>query len=598
MTGPRTSLRNAPSLVWQGLQLVRRSGLKLPITFAVLDLLTGALLAAELLLIRWVTGAFLDDTAELAVTGLVLFASTTALRRVASAAADQLKTVAAERVEWSLVNDVMSVAAAAPFEEFENPEFHDRLRRALNAAQEQVWTLVYSLLRLTNSGVAALSLILVMVAVAPALLLPFAVAGLVLVAGVVVQTRLRYRFEFLDTASDRERVYLREALISRSEGREARLFGSRKVLIDRHEELQGSRLQGLVAMVKKRLAIEVFGSLTLAVVLIGVFATIAVRARDGDLAVADAAVAALTAHQLIGRLQTITGSFGSLHESTLFLADLIRFTDVPRTVPPHHSLVLANPPRAITLRGVSYTYPDTGAPAVENINLRVEAGEIVALVGENGAGKSTVAKLFSGLYQPTSGDVLLEGEAVEVVDGPLTGVVSAVFQEFARYDLTVAENVWLGAPWLAADESSVHAALTKSGADSILGKLPDGLDSRLGRRFEAGLDLSLGQWQRLALARAFFSPAPFLILDEPTASLDPRIEAGLFDRLHDLCAGRGVLLISHRYSTLKAADRIVVIDDGRVAETGTHDELIAADGVYAALYNLQADRYQEKVVQS
>ena len=189
------------------------------------------------------------------------------------------------------------------------------------------------------------------------------------------------------------------------------------------------------------------------------------------------------------------------------------------------------------------------------------------------------------------GTPVVDGTEWEQADGPLTGVVSAVFQDFARYEMTVAENVWLGAPWRDAEDAAIDEALRRAGADGVLGNLPEGLESRLGRRFEGGLDLSIGQWQRLALARAFFSPAGFLVLDEPTASLDPKVEADLFDRLHELCEGRGVLLISHRFSTVKSADRIVVLDQGRVAEQGTHDELMASGGVYAALYRLQADRY-------
>jgi ATP-binding cassette subfamily B protein len=613
---PTASLRHAPMLVREGLRLVGRSGVRLPIALGGLDLLGGALLAAELLIIREITNTFLEENAALSVNGLLAFAAVAAFRRVATTATGQLKVLAAERVEWSLVTDVMMTAAAAPFEEFENPAFHDRLRRALNAARNQVWNLVFSLLRLTNAGVASLSLTMVMVAVAPTLLVPFVVAGALLLGAMVVQTRLQYRFEFLDTQADRQRDYLREALISRVEGREARLFGSGQLLIQRHQGLQERRLTNLTSLIKRRLAIDVLGSLMLAVVLVGVFVAIAARARSGELAVADAAVAALTAHQLMGRLQAISSSLGGLHESTLFVADVTGFIAAASTPPDSAAAGSAPPdvswpdlsqpaggPAAIALADVSYTYPDAIGPALEHIDLRVEAGEIVALVGENGAGKSTVAKLFAGLYQPTSGAVQIErgdGDvvAVETVTSPLTGVVSAVFQEFARYELTVAENVWLGAPWLAKDESSTHesvrVAMGLAGADTILADLPRGLETRLGRRFDAGLDLSLGQWQRLALARAFFSTAPFLILDEPMAALDPRIEADLFDRLRELCQGRGVLLISHRYASLRRADRIVVIDEGRTAETGTHDELMELDSVYAHLYRLQANRYRDR----
>ena len=506
------------------------------------------------------------------------------------AAASELRVIAAERVEWSLVRDVIMVAAIAPFEQFESPGFHDRLGRAMNAARTQAFSVVYGVLQVTNSAVAAASLVVVMATVAPDLLIPFAIAGAVLTIVGVVQARWQYRFDYGETAPERERSYIRGALTSRSEGKEVRLFGSRRLLIDRHEALQAERLRQIGLLVRKRLANTLLGTIALAAALVGVFAVIAVRARDGDIELAAAAVAALTAQQLTSRLQTVVSTATGLHESTLFLEDLTSFVADPPAVP-------ADPqgappqPGTIALRDVTYRYPDAPAAAVEGIDLEVAAGEVVALVGENGSGKSTVAKLFAGLYPPGSGALVVDGTEWEQADGPLTGVVSAVFQDFARYEMTVAENVWLGAPWRDAEDAAIDEALRRAGADGVLGNLPEGLESRLGRRFEGGLDLSIGQWQRLALARAFFSPAGFLVLDEPTASLDPKVEADLFDRLHELCEGRGVLLISHRFSTVKSADRIVVLDQGRVAEQGTHDELMASGGVYAALYRLQADRY-------
>lgn len=593
------SIRQAPRLIGKGFAMVRRSGLRLPVAFGVIDLLSGLLVAVELLLIHRVTDTFLSDNETVAVGALIMFGVVTAIRRLLGSASRQLQVIATERIEYSLVHDVLSVATLAPFQRFEDPDYRDRLERALGAAQIQAWNTMHSVLQVTNASVASASLVAVMAAIAPELLLPFAIAGALLVVVAVVQSRLRYEFQFVNTPLDRERMYLRYAMTSREEGKEARLFGSRRLLIDRHEELQAQRMADLVRMVKRQLASDVMGSLTLAVALVGVFIVIAVRAGDGAIGVADAAVAAVAAQQLSGRIQAVVTGLGALHQATLFLNDLVEFIDDPPEVPPDPPS-LPPQPAAIVLDGVSYSYPDAPREAVTDVTIRVEAGEVVAVVGENGAGKSTVAKLLAGLYTPTEGSVRLEGlpsggngQSVErVVDGPLTGIVSAVFQDFARYELTVSENVWLGAPWREADDGAIADALAVSGADGMLRDLPDGLDARLGRQFAGGLDLSLGQWQRLALARAFFSPAGFLVLDEPTASLDPRVEADLFDRLHELSRGRGVLLISHRYSTVKSADRIVVMDRGRVAEMGTHEELMAAQGLYATLYGLQADRYR------
>lgn len=585
------ALTESPRLVWRGISLVASAGIRLPIVFGTLDILSGVLVAVELLLIREITESFLADESAVDVTGLILFGVVTAGRRLMASTAVQLRLVAAERVEWVLVRDVITKGAMAPFQRFEDPAFHDNLNRATTAARVQAFNVVAAVLAVTNNAVTALSLVIVMTTVAPDLLLPFAIAGLVLVVVGVVQARLQYDFQYGQTHDERERGYVRDALTSRAEGKEIRLFGSRRLLIDRYEDLQSERLRQIGILVRKRLANDLLGNVALAGALVGVFAVIAVRARDGDIELADAAVAALTAQQLAGRVQSVVSGITQLREATLFLGDLTTFIADAGDVPPDPT---GPPPQptAISLDEVWFTYPDAPQPALEGVSLQVDAGEVVALVGENGSGKSTIAKLFAGLYQPDAGRVLAHHDEPTVVTEPQTGVVSALFQDFARYEMTVRENVWLGAPWRPRDDATIDDVLAQSGADSALGRLPDGLASRLGRRFEGGLDLSIGQWQRLALARAFFSPTGFLVLDEPTASLDPKVEADLFDRLRELCAGRGVLLISHRFSTVRSADRIVVLDEGRVAETGTHEDLMARAGVYAALYRLQADRYQ------
>lgn len=586
-------LTRSPQLIAQGFRLVRRAGTRLPLTFAAIDLLSGVALAVELLLIRRIGEQLVDDVGQdrIAVGALVAFGLVTAGRRTLASVASQLRVLASERVEWSLTRDVIERAAVAPYEEFEQPGFQDRLARALRSAEGQAWNTVYYVLAVSSGLVAMVSLVAVLVALAPELLAAFVVGAAVLLGVAVLQGRMQYEFTYADTPAERERRYLREALTSTVEGKEIRLFGSRRLLLDRHERLFARRVAELTRVVKRRLVADTVGHLALAAVLVGVLVLIARRAEDGALALADAAVAALAAQQLSGRLQTLMSTIGSLYESTLYLHDLTSFIGTART-----TATDPNPPEgvrpALVLDNVSYTYPDTATPAVRGVSLRVEPGEIVALVGENGSGKSTLAKLAAGLYQPTAGSVRLDGGGTASSGEPLTGLVSAVFQDFARYDLTVRENVWLGAPWRGDDTAAIQAALEDAGAAETMHRLPEGLDARLGRRFEGGLGLSIGQWQRLALARAFFSPAPLLVLDEPTAAMDPKVEADLFDRIRELCAGRGVLLVSHRFSTVRSADRIVVLDEGQVVEEGTHGALMARHGVYAALYETQAERYR------
>jgi ATP-binding cassette subfamily B protein len=223
------------------------------------------------------------------------------------------------------------------------------------------------------------------------------------------------------------------------------------------------------------------------------------------------------------------------------------------------------------------------------VSIELRAGQVVALVGENGSGKTTLAKLLGGLYAPTSGTVRWDAVDASTVDpDALRRLVTVVFQDFARYNFTAADNIGLGDVDRLGDRPGIEAAADRAGADRMVRRLPDGYDSVLGREFDTGQDLSTGQWQRIAIARAFFRDAPVVVLDEPTASLDARAEHELFDRIRRLLRGRTVLLVSHRFSTVRSADRIYVLHRGRVTEEGSHDELMAADGTYAELFRLQA----------
>jgi ATP-binding cassette, subfamily B, bacterial len=241
---------------------------------------------------------------------------------------------------------------------------------------------------------------------------------------------------------------------------------------------------------------------------------------------------------------------------------------------------------------VLFAYPDTNEPALDGVSLEIGSGEVVALVGENGSGKTTLAKIVAGLYSPQAGRVLWDGVDASTVDpDDLRRAVAVVFQDFERYLLPARENVGLGRHERIEDLDAIVSAARRADADDFLARLPEGYETMLGREFAGGYDLSIGQWQRVALARAFFRDAPLVILDEPTASLDARAESRLFERIRDLLEGRSVLLVSHRFSSVRSADRIYVLDRGRVVEQGSHDELMAVGDRYAELFTLQAAAY-------
>jgi ATP-binding cassette, subfamily B, bacterial len=246
----------------------------------------------------------------------------------------------------------------------------------------------------------------------------------------------------------------------------------------------------------------------------------------------------------------------------------------------------------LAVEEVSFSYPDTDRNAVDGVTLEIGRGEVVALVGENGSGKTTLAKIVAGLYRPDAGRVLWDGVDIAGVDpDELRESVAVIFQDFQQYLLPARENIGMGRHERIDDVARIAEAARQADADEFLTGLPEGYETMLGREFSGGWDLSVGQWQRIALARAFFRDAPLVILDEPTASLDARAESTLFDRIRNLLHGRSVLLISHRFSSVRSADRIYVLEHGQVAEHGEHDELMRLGGHYAELFTLQARAY-------
>ena len=289
------------------------------------------------------------------------------------------------------------------------------------------------------------------------------------------------------------------------------------------------------------------------------------------------------------------GSLAFLYESNLFLSHLYEFLDLkPRILEPRAPHLLPRPlQKGIVFDHVKFKYPNGTRKVLEDITLTIEPGEHIALVGENGAGKSTLVKLLARLYDPSDGGITLDGiDLRQLKLSDLRQEISVVFQDYSKYHFTARENIWLGNISLSPDSNHVAAAAQQAGIDETLGQVPKGYDTMLGRWFEGGEELSIGERQKIALARAFLRDAQVVILDEPTSAMDARSEYELFQRFHELTKGRTAILLSQRLSTVRMVDRVYVMDDGRIIESGHHDELVERDGEYAKLFSLQAQYYR------
>jgi ATP-binding cassette subfamily B protein len=296
-----------------------------------------------------------------------------------------------------------------------------------------------------------------------------------------------------------------------------------------------------------------------------------------------------------GYIERLLSSFNDISEEAMFLKDLFDFFEIEPTIRSRAGAIPAPRPMrdGFEFRNVTFAYPGAERFVVRNINFRLQAGEKVALIGENGAGKTTLVKLLARLYDPTEGRVLLDGVDLRDYDvEDLRREIGVIFQDYMRYDAIVRENIGFGKIEALGEQDRIESAALKSLAKSVIDRLTGGFDQMVGRRFDGGVDLSGGEWQKLALARAYMRDAQLLILDEPTATLDARAEYEVFQRFSELTRGRMAVLISHRFSTVRMADRILVLADGQIQEQGTHKELLAVRGHYAELFELQAEGYR------
>lgn len=593
-------LRRLPRLVTRAVQLAWRAAPRQLLIATGLQLAAGLGLAAQLLVGRQLLSELLDgggqSTFASVLPELVVLGVVSALVSFANLARSEQQRLLTELVGRYSAGQVLAVACEVELLAFEHPEFSDRLHRAQLNAQMRPLQVANGLLSIAGGSFA-----LAGIAAALAVLQPL---FLVLLLGAYVPAwlassravRVLHDFTVLQTERDRRRGYLFGLLSRRQEAAEIRSFGLAGFLRSQHDTLYDERIGRLRDVVGRRLRIGLAGQVVTSLLTTVAIATLVWMVTSGRVTVAVAGAAASAVLILGARLSSLLAGAASLYEASLFLED---FTDFVDALPALSAARAASEPAPerfseLVVDGVGFSYPSRAEPSLRDVSMRLRTGEVVALVGENGSGKTTLAKILAGLYVPDTGTVRWDGVDVAGCDrDQLRDSVAVIFQDFVKFHLTARDNIALGRHERYDDRAGIEAAAHASGADAFLQALPDGYESRLGPEFLGGTDLSVGQWQRVALARAIFRDCPFVILDEPTAALDPRSERELFDGIRRLFADRAVLLISHRFATVRSADRIYVLRDGGIVEQGSHDELILRGGIYAELFDYQASAFSD-----
>jgi ATP-binding cassette, subfamily B, bacterial len=499
------------------------------------------------------------------------------------------------RVELEAERRLLTQAAKVDIGHFDNSDWHDRLARAKRDVSWRPGDLTWSVLGLSGNFVTIVlmaSLLASLHYVLVVLALGAAVLSLVLERRV---TSRLYEFFYKETPEERERNYMSDLLAQPRTTKEIRAYTLADYLLGRHRKLSEDLFSLREQMYQSATRVSMLTGFVSGTTLALAYLFVAIQGLAGRIDPGGVVLVIGAFTSVAGTLSNISSTFVAVDQHTTFLDDYFSFLAIEALVP-----VPANP-RAVPGRvvdgiefdNVTFTYPGGTEPAVAGLSLRIRNGELIALVGENGAGKSTLVKLLLRFYDVDKGTIRIGGVDVRDLDPEaLRSRIGVLFQDYASYELSVRENVVMGRPDGVVDDGRVMEALRDARSEWLLTKMPKGLDSKVGRLFEGGHDLSGGEWQRLALARIMYRDADVWILDEPTSSLDPEAEAAIFAELKENLKGRIGIVISHRFSTVRIADRIAVISDGRVTELGTHAELLSADGRYAELFELQAAGYR------
>ncbi|MBC8083590.1 MAG: ABC transporter ATP-binding protein [Hymenobacter sp.] len=492
---------------------------------------------------------------------------------------------------------LMEHAAELDLDQFEDSAFYDKLERARRQTLSRT-VLMAQVLSQAQDAITMAFLAVGLVAFNPWLLLLLLIAVIPAFLGESHFNERSYSLVHGWTPERRELDYLRQTGASDETAKEVKIFGLSQFLIDRFKLLSDEFYQKNKDLVIKRAGWGTFFAAVGAAGYYAAYVYIVSQAVLGQISIGQLTFLAGSFGRMRGLLEGILSRFSAVADGALYLQDFFDFFHLkPRIIRPTAAQVVRPFPRPIqhgfVFEEVGFQYRNAGKWALRHLSFHLRAGEKLALVGENGAGKTTLVKLLARLYDPTEGRILLDGHDLREYDpAELRQEIGVIFQDFVRFQLPAGQNLAVGRIEEKDNRPRIELAAAQSLADSVITKLPGGYDQMIGRRFNGGVDLSGGEWQKIALGRAYMRDAQLLILDEPTAALDARAEYEVFQRFNDLTEGKTAVLISHRFSTVRMADRILVIEHGQAVEIGSHAELLARDGRYAELFQLQAAGYR------
>jgi ATP-binding cassette, subfamily B, bacterial len=533
---------------------------------------------------------------------LIVLAAVVGMAAALARSAAALVSEAQAQVVTDHVSDMIHAKSIeVDLQYYEDSRYYDVLHRAQEEAPHRPTSIIDNLMQVAQGVVTVGAMVGLLLALSW-------VVGLIVVVAALPSAVVRlkysgkmYRWQRGATAADRQSWYLHWLLTDGSYAKEIRLFDLGPIFMGWFRDLRTTLRRERLNITARRSLGDLGSAVIATLAVFGTFAYIAWRTIQGVMTVGSMVVYYQAFQTSLSALQQVLTGLAALYEDNLFLSYFHEFLALERTVAePTHPRPMPRPlTEGVEFDRVTFQYPETTRTALDDVSLRIAPGEVVALVGANGSGKTTLVKLLCRLYSPQSGTITIDGiDLSEFATTDVRREVSVVFQDYAKYQLTARQNIWVGNVRRPADDAGIEEAARQSGADEVIEGLDAGYDTMLGKWFDEGEELSIGEWQKVALARAFYRDAGILILDEPTSALDPVSEWTVFERIRELAHGRAVVLISHRFSTVHRADRIYILEKGHVAESGTHGELMDLDGIYRRMFEVQAQAYRTPVPES